>query len=481
MKKTIRFILLSIAILSCGGEKNLVNESETKIDAEEISQYLQGEINTHQIPGLGVAVIKNGKVLYEDYFGLASIENQDSVDAHTVFRIYSATKLMTATGVFQLVENQKIALQDTISQYISGLPEAWRNVKIEHLLTHSSGIPDIIRFDNSLSDEELINQMAKEGMDFEPGSRFWYNQTNYWFLARIIEQVEGTSFEEMILGNQFSDAGGQVFFSSNSLDYIPHRANKYEYNFDAGKLEKVNNNDGERAHPGNGINITLPAFIEWNQRLDNQLLLNEKTKDLMWKPFNYQNGVDNFRHGWGDYSANGIESVGFTGGGVSGFRKFPSKGLTIIYLSNGYKYFPVHNRIINHIAGLVDSTLINHESLNEERVISNFLQNPIKQAVENYYSIKKENPDSDFEGMLNSLGYAVMKEGRTKDAIEIFEINASEHPNSGNAYDSLAEGYFKDGQFDKSIQSYKKSLELDNENNNARVMIDIIRKQLEGK
>ncbi|MCB0852713.1 MAG: serine hydrolase, partial [Bacteroidetes bacterium] len=53
--------------------------------------------------------------------------------------------------------------------------------------------------------------------------------------------------------------------------------------------------------------------------------------------------------------------------------------------------------------------------------------------------------------------------------------------NSGNAYDSLAEGYFKDGQFEKSIQNYQKSLELDNENNNARVMIDIIRKQLEGK
>nr|HQU52941.1 tetratricopeptide repeat protein [Saprospiraceae bacterium] len=164
-----------------------------------------------------------------------------------------------------------------------------------------------------------------------------------------------------------------------------------------------------------------------------------------------------------------------------GFRKFTKNNLSILFLSNGYKYFPVHDLIINHLAGLVDSNLLNPESLVKETIQSDFILLPIQQALLNYQDIRKQNPNLDLEGILNSLGYALMKEDRVKDAIEVLAINVEENPNSSNVYDSFAEAYFKNRQYEQSLKYYKKSLELDPTNNNAVAMIEEINQHMSNK
>ena len=201
----------------------------------------------------------------------------------------------------------------------------------------------------------------------------------------------------------------------------------------------------------------------------------------MWRSFEFGNKKDKFRYGWGDYTSGSTESIGFTGGGVSGFRKFTKNNLSILFLSNGYKYFPVHDLIINHLAGLVDSNLLNPESLVKETIQSDFILLPIQQALLNYQDIRKQNPNLDLEGILNSLGYALMKEDRVKDAIEVLAINVEENPNSSNVYDSFAEAYFKNRQYEQSLKYYKKSLELDPTNNNAVAMIEEINQHMSNK
>jgi len=478
--KYILSIGVMLCIWSCFSNKNEIKSSEA-LNKNVLETYLKSMAQTHAIPGMAVAIIKDDQVYYQGYFGLADLESRDSIDDRTIFRIYSTTKLLTSTGIFQLIAKGKIALNDKINTYVEGLPPSWNDIEIQHLLTHSSGLPDIIWYDNQLGDQELINKMGSDGMVFKPGEQFWYNQTNYWLLSRAVEKITGMSFESFIIQNQLSGDSTHSFFSSNSAKIIPHRANKYEYNFEKREFEKTTNNDGRRAHPGNGLNITLNALIAWNKKLDDNQLLDSVTKVNMWRSFEFGNKKDKFRYGWGDYTSGSTESIGFTGGGVSGFRKFTKNNLSILFLSNGYKYFPVHDLIINHLAGLVDSNLLNPESLVKETIQSDFILLPIQQALLNYQDIRKQNPNLDLEGILNSLGYALMKEDRVKDAIEVLAINVEENPNSSNVYDSYAEAYFKNRQYEQSLKYYKKSLELDPTNNNAVAMIEEINQHLSNK
>ena len=201
----------------------------------------------------------------------------------------------------------------------------------------------------------------------------------------------------------------------------------------------------------------------------------------MWKPFEFKNDKDNFRHGWGLYTVNNTTSYGFSGGNVTGFRKFIENDMSIIFLSNGYKYFDVQDQVINHVAGLVDKSLIDRYSLSYEQITSEFLKNDIVKAEQNYLAIKEKNPEWNFENRLNSIGYALMRDKRVDDAIKVFELNVKENPKSANAFDSMAEGYFTIGQLEVSKQNYKKSLALNPENMNAKEMISKIENLLEKK
>jgi len=108
---------------------------------------------------------------------------------------------------------------------------------------------------------------------------------------------------------------------------------------------------GRRANSASGLNLSLTELVKWNKRLDENLLLNEKTKQLMWSSYKYGNKKDEFLYGWGTYANN---SVGFTGSGVTGYRKFLDDDLSIIFLSNGFnKPEPVHNEIIDKVASIV--------------------------------------------------------------------------------------------------------------------------------
>ncbi len=95
------------------------------------------------IPGAAVAVIKNEEVVYKKYLGQASLEYDAAITNKSLFRLHSLSKIFVAVGVFQLIEEKKMALEDPISKYLTDLPLAWQAVKIKHLLSHSSGLPDM--------------------------------------------------------------------------------------------------------------------------------------------------------------------------------------------------------------------------------------------------------------------------------------------------------------------------------------------------
>lgn len=481
MRKSILVISILILSICCFSQKKKNSKNELK---QTLDKYLQQTIQENEIPGLAIGIVQDGKIIFEEYYGKETLEENNTINKNTLFRIYSTSKLISTVGVFQLIEKRKLSLEDEISKYIENLPKDWQKVKIKNLLSHSSGIPNIIRFDDILvtaTDNEKIERLSKEKMEFEVGNQFSYNQTNYWLLTMIIERITGQTFEDYIFKNQFSKSDKGLLFSSNSLEKISNRVVKYNYNAKIKKYEKTFENSGLRAHSGNGVNITLQTFLNWSNELDKNIFLNSKTKKSMWKPFNFNNKKSIFGYGWDFTKVNNKDSYGFSGGNVSAYRKFEDSKMSIIVLSNGYKFFPVQDQIINHIAGLVDKNLIDKYLLSRELIISEFLKNDNSNAEKKYYDLKSKNKEWDFESTLNSIGYTLIGNDRLIDAIKVFELNTKENPNSGNAFDSLAESYFLNKNNVLALEKYKKSYELDPKNTNAKEMIDKIEQLVKEK
>jgi CubicO group peptidase (beta-lactamase class C family) len=476
MKKSISTLSLSL-LFWCSHAQLLKTAPGVK---QKIDTYLQQTMAVQQIPGMAVAVIQKGQVIYEAYYGKASLESNQPVNSNTLFPIFSTTKLISATGVFQLIEKGRLHLEDNISKYIDSLPAEWQDVKIKNLLTHSSGLPDVALFDDippALSDREKITRLSAKAMQFKTGNQFSYNQTNYWLLTQIIEKITGQPFEAHILNRQFPLAKkGAVVFSSDRGEVIPNRASRYNYDRKAGRYVKNTSNSGVRAHSGNGLNLTLRELIRWNEGLDKNKLLQNSTKLAMWQPFDFSNKKDRFLYGWGIYEVNKKPSFGFSGGNVTAFRKFTGNDVTVIFLSNGSRYFDVQDEVINHVAGLADKSLIDEVRLAGEQITNVFLTGGVEKGEKNYLAVKQQHPDWNFENSLNRIGYVIMNNRGAGEAIRVFQLNVNENPQSSNAFDSFAEAYFNNGDLEISKQHYKKSLALGPENTNAKEMIEKIEK-----
>jgi len=356
---------------------------------KSIDNYLTEVMKTYEIPGLAVGVVKNDKIIFQKYYGRENLESDKKVDSNSLFRVYSTTKLITNVAVFQLIEKGQLSLEDKISKYIDKLPKEWQNVKIKNLLSHSSGIPDFERHNlpTNLTNAEVFERLSKEKMEFETGNQYSYNQTNYLLLAMIIEKITGQKFEDYVLKNQFSDAKNKIIFNSDSFEKIPNRIQFYRYNDSLKQFKKSTHVGGLRAHPANGLAISLPDFLQWSIHLDKNQFLKDETKKLMWKPFDYTNKQDVFAHGWEITKTGNVTSYGFSGGNVSAYSIFPENDLSIIFMSNGYKYnaFPPLYFIANHIAGLIDKQLANPYWSREESVSSDIIKMPdVKKEIYGY-------------------------------------------------------------------------------------------------
>lgn len=265
------------------------------------------------------------------------------------------------------------------------------------------------------------------------------------------------------------------------IEKIPNRIIKYNYNSETKKYEKSTDVEGKKAYPGNGLAITLPAFLKWSSHLSTNDFLNQKTKDTMWQPFEYGNKKDIFAYGWEISKANNIPSYGFSGGNVSAYRIFPQNNMAIIMMSNGYSSFAVQYHLINHIAAIIDKNLTDAYALAQESIILEFSKNDNPNAERNYYNIKAKNPKWNFEDTLNNTGYILLRNSRINEAVKVFALNAKENPQSANVYDSLGEGYLSIKNYALALENYKKSIELNTENTNARNMISKVQDLLKKK
>ena len=186
-------------------------------------------------PGCAALVIEKGKVVYRKGFGKADLELNVNIQPDMVFRIGSITKQFTAVAILQLEEQGKLSLQDEITKFIPGYPTHGYKITVENLLTHTSGIKDYTRMKEwtgemqrkDMTPKEIVDFFKDQPTDFEPGTKYVYDNSGYILLGFIIEKVSGDTYAHYLEKNIFSPLGLKHTFYENDTDIVMNRVHGY--------------------------------------------------------------------------------------------------------------------------------------------------------------------------------------------------------------------------------------------------------------
>lgn len=478
MKKTI--IVFVITVLFA-----FTSSLHSQSDAEKIDDLIS-HYNEYNLFNGSALVVKNGNVIFKKGYGFANFEWKVPNTSDTKFRIGSITKQFTATLIMQLVEEGKVKLDGKITDYLPDYrKDTGDQVTIHELLNHTSGItsytnlPNVWRdsLGNHYAKEYFIKHFHSSDLDFEPGDEFKYNNTGYYLLAAIVEEVSGRSFGEYLKEKILIPVG---MLNSGSED------NEIVVNRMASGYLKRNNSvvkDKYMYMPNTmgagNMYSTVEDMVKWNEALYGKTILSEESKNKMFTPY-----LSNYGYGWGIY----YRKLGETGdsvkvishsGGINGFTtlfvRLVEDNHMIVLFNNtgGSPGGKMAEQIRNILYGL------DYEY--PKKPIGDYLYSVIEDeginaAIETYKQAKEDEEELfDFsEGELNTLGYALLSDKRIDEAIKIFNMNISVFPESSNVYDSMGEAYMEKGEDKKAIKNYKKSLELNPGNKNAIVMLKIL-------
>ncbi len=420
-----------------------------------------------------VLVAEKGVVIFSKGYGYANLDYEIPNSEKTVHRIGSITKQFTSAIIMQLVEEGKINLDEKMTAYLKKYrKDTGDKVTIHHLLTHTSGIPSYTGYPGFWSDssrnpytiDELIEKFCSGDLEFEPGSRYLYNNSGYVLLAKIIEEVTGKSYENNIQERIFNKIGMKDSYLEKPELIIKNRASGY----DMEGVELVNTRyfDVRNAiGAGNIVSTTYDLYL-WDQALYTDKILSDESKRKIYTPF-----LANYGYGWSIVKADSI-TIYSHGGGINGFSSF------ITRIEADKKLIVVLNNI-GSAPSLQISTNITKILYGDDydfpkkpisaHILAVIYEEGIDSAVETYIALKEEESESFTfnEGELNWLGYYLLGKERIDDAIKIFNLNIKEYPKSSNVYDSMGEAYMIKGNSEKAIEYYKKSVELNPQNNNG--------------
>ncbi len=344
-----RYTLVRAVTLITLGAGALAAQSPRRAGAasldDSLRQYLRTEMSARKIPGLQVAIIRGGRVVFREALGIANLQYALPVTDSTVFSINSATKAFTGVAIMQLVERGEVDLSAPAAQYIDGLPAAWQLVTIRQLLSHISGIPDVLDASGDLvkgeSEADALARVAPLPMQFFTGERFSYNQTNYLLLGRVIRKFTGLSFPKFAAQQQFSVAGMRQTGFGDSRDVIRNKSQSYRYvpvpdDTAARQLVNVFEEFPDYLRTAAGINTTASDLARWLIALQNGTLLKRPgSLQAMWTVPNWTNGKPNWwALGWPAITRPAHRAVAGIGGGRSAFFVYPDDDLAIVVLTN---------------------------------------------------------------------------------------------------------------------------------------------------
>lgn len=479
-------VLAFLLAVPAGSRAQEAGDFEASLDPR-----VRGYLEAFATPGAAVALIENGRIVLERGYGRADAEGAVPVTPATGFNVGSISKTFTAWGVMRLVERGAIELDAPVSRYLTrwSFPASEFDVDavtVRRLLSHTAGLslPGYPGWgpDDSLPSLEASLSGATNGsgdvrLVYEPGTDWRYSGGGYTVLQLVIEEVTGRPFDDYMrdevlrpLGLTYSDftIGPEVRArSSLAFDELgdPTPSPRFTARAAAGlhttvhelalfALAAIEGADG--APPGRG-------------------LLSPETVALMTTPVEASGGTYGLGYTvWAlDGGGTAIGHDGANRGWHAGFEVIPETGDGLVVVTNGSNGLAVRRKLFCDWVEAETGERPECPVSIATALVRTLLESDGPTAVRRYRELKGSDPEAYrfSQWDLNGLGYALLRHHRVEDAIAIFELNVEENPEASNPWDSLGEAYMVAGREAESIRAYRRSLELDPDNDNARAML----------
>lgn len=295
-------------------------------------------------PGIVVLAARQGKIFYEKAYGSANIELAVPLQTDMVFRIASVSKQFTAIGILQLMEQGRLKLTDSIQQYLPDYPSKGATITIEHLLTHTSGIPDFMGIDHpdryierhDLTPSFIIDHFKNAPLQFAPGTRYAYSNSGYTLLAAIIEQVSGRPFHKYMRKEVLDNAGLQRTYYDNEMTIIPGRVAGYTR--DNGFYQNTYWQSISLGYGCGDLLSTVGDLYKWHRALYTGKLVSLETLQKAQSSYKLADGHETgYGYGWiiaKQLGATFIKHEGQASGVIALEGYFPQQDVFIAALTN---------------------------------------------------------------------------------------------------------------------------------------------------
>ena len=294
-------------------------------------------------PGASVVVVRGDTIVLARAFGLADVENKVPVTTATAFRSASVSKQFTAAAILALVEDGTLRLDDRLGDVLPGAPSYAADVRVRHLLAHTSGIPDYEAILGNgdgpqVKDRDVLTLIGQaRELYFAPGSTWRYSNSGYALLALIVERLSGERFAAYLRRRIFDRAAMPTAVAhEDGVDTVTHRA--YGHSDVRGQWRRTDQSRTSAVLGDGGIYASAEELAKWSAALDRHAILSAATFEQATTPATLTSGTaTQYGFGWFLDTHRGHRRQRHEGDTI-GFRtaiqRYPDEQLTVIVLVN---------------------------------------------------------------------------------------------------------------------------------------------------
>jgi CubicO group peptidase (beta-lactamase class C family) len=343
--KTIRRVLFVVPLLFTLSALSFAQQIDIRSRIPLIEKMIAEEMEKNAIPGVAVAIAKDGKLVYSKGFGYSDLENKVPFTANTVSRIGSISKTFTALAAMQLVEQGKLNLEAEVQTYVPTFPKKSAPITIRQLLCHQSGIRHYKSGSNEMLSnvryntvEEALAIFKDDPLLNEPGEKYSYTTYGYNLLSRAVEVASGENFTDYVRKHIIDPLDLKQTYFDDRIKIIPLRAHFYTRINNFSPVINVPQVDQSNKWGGGGLLSTVEDLIKYGASYDGETLAKRGTIEQMWTSQKTRAGNPTaYGLGWAIASDQGkrrVEHSGGSMGATSMLTKYPEQGLIIAVLVN---------------------------------------------------------------------------------------------------------------------------------------------------
>jgi CubicO group peptidase (beta-lactamase class C family) len=448
--------------------------------AARLQRDIPGLMQKADIPGMSVGLIQDGKLVWTGNFGVMNATTKKPVTAETVFEAASLSKCVFAYGVMKLVDEGKLNLDTPLTQYLGnnyGVEDPRINrITARHVLTHSGGFPNWREMDGG---KVLL-------IHFDPGTKWSYSGEGIVYLSKVVEKITGLALDVYMQQAVLKPLG----MDHSSYTWIARYDSTKTWSHDnlgnvSGRTEHIKGGllaITEEANAAASLSTNAADYAKfiiavmkgtglhkktWREMVSPQIRVTDKYPPLAW---GLGIGLETMPDGtwfwhWGD-----------NGDAKAFYMASMSTKNAVIWFANSANGLSIADTLLADAVGGDHPSLKNLGYERYDAPSRTLLKAVIAKGATTAlatYRIEREKDTSRkiTETEMNTLGYALIRLKKLDDAAEVLKQNTTDFPMSWNAWDSYAEICMDKGDKPHAIEYYKKSLELNPNNDNGKAML----------